>query len=131
MCCAQNSADSANTKKEHQIALTLLIASILFVILWLPFQVANYIFHFDKRAQVSHHFVYATKFLHYFNSIINPFVYALMLKEFRKGFKNLFCCGSEDLQEPKQTGNAPYVGGPMRNQAYQRDDFSMTQASYT
>ncbi|KAL9979891.1 hypothetical protein ACROYT_G017615 [Oculina patagonica] len=85
---------------EKRMAVTLLILTVIFWVTWLPFKVINYIFHFDKTTTLSctendfaclYHAVYATKFLHYFNSVVNPIVYALRVKDFRKGVRRIFC----------------------------------------
>ena len=85
---------------EKRMAVTLLILSVIFLVTWLPFKVVNYIFHFEPGATLScapnngacvYHAIYATKLLHYFNSVVNPIVYALRVKDFRKGVRRIFC----------------------------------------
>lgn len=96
---------------EKRMAVTLLILSVIFFVTWLPFKVINYIFHFDGTATLScaendfaclYHAIYATKFLHYFNSVVNPIVYALRVKDFRKGVRRIFCgcCETQPLHNP-------------------------------
>jgi len=96
---------------EKRMAVTLLILTVIFIVTWLPFKVINYIFRMDPKATLScaendfacvFHAVYATKLLHYFNSIVNPIIYALRVEDFRKGVRRLFCgcCGESLPQNP-------------------------------
>lgn len=129
LCQTPNDAITNRQQKEHHIAFTLLVASVLFIALWLPFQVANYIFHYDPYYEITHHFIYATKLLHYFNSIINPFIYALMMKEFRTGLKNLFTCTfNNQLTAPAGNVHVKHISGPKMNQGYD-DDVTMSYVS--
>ena len=99
---------------EKRMAVTLLILTVIFIVTWLPFKVINYIFHLNPQATLScaendfaclYHAVYATKFLHYFNSIVNPIVYALRVKDFRNGVRRIFCgCCEESLQQTPPLG---------------------------
>lgn len=105
------SSRSKSDDFEKRMAVTLLILTVIFIVTWLPFKVINYIFHLDPAATLScaendfaclYHAVYATKLLHYFNSIVNPIVYALRVKDFRKGVRRVFCgcCGESLPQNP-------------------------------
>lgn len=95
---------------ERKMAATLLILTVIFVVTWLPFKVINYIFHFDPTATLRcgndlgclYQAVYATKFLHYLNSVVNPIVYALRVRDFRKGIQRIFCgcCEEPPPQNP-------------------------------
>lgn len=96
---------------EKRMAVTLLILTVIFIVTWLPFKVVNYIFHINSQTTLScaendfaclYHAIYATKLLHYFNSIVNPIVYALRVKDFRNGVKRIFCgcCGDRLPQNP-------------------------------
>lgn len=95
---------------ERRMAVTLLILTVTFIATWLPFKVVNYIFHEDPTSTLGcgndlgclFQAVYATKFLHYFNSVVNPIVYALRVKDFRKGVKRIFCgcCEPPPPQNP-------------------------------
>lgn len=106
------SSRSKSDDFEKRMAVTLLILTVIFIVTWLPFKVINYIFHLDPAATLScaendfaclYHAVYATKLLHYFNSIVNPIVYALRVKDFRKGVRRVFCgcCGESLPQNPR------------------------------
>ena len=95
---------------ERRMAATLLILTVIFIATWLPFKVINYIFHYDRTATLGcgndlgclYQAIYATKFLHYFNSVVNPIVYALRVKDFRKGIRRILCgcCEESPPQNP-------------------------------
>ena len=85
---------------EQKMAVTLLMLTVIFVVSWLPFKVLNYIFYLEPRSTLGcyhdlgcvYQILYATKFLHYFNSVVNPLVYALRVKDFRDGVRRVLCC---------------------------------------
>lgn len=87
-------------KFEQKMAVTLLMLTVLFVVSWLPFKVLNYIFFLkpgsmlgcDQDLGCVYQVLYASKFLHYFNSVVNPLVYALRVKDFRDGVRRVLCC---------------------------------------
>ena len=99
---------------EKRMAVTLLILTVIFIVTWLPFKVINYIFYLDPQTKLScaendfaclYHAIYSTKLLHYFNSIVNPIVYALRVKDFRNGVRRIFCgCCKENLQKNPPLG---------------------------
>lgn len=95
---------------ERRMAATLLILTVIFIVTWLPFKVVNYILHFEPTARLGcgndlgclYQAIYATKFLHYFNSVVNPIVYASRVKDFRKGVRRILCgcCKDSPPQNP-------------------------------
>lgn len=96
---------------EKRMAVTLLILTLIFLVTWLPFKVINYIFQNDPTTMLScadgdfaclYHAIYASKLLHFFNSVVNPIVYALRVKDFRKGVRRIFCgcCEEQPSQNP-------------------------------
>jgi hypothetical protein len=89
------------------------MVSIVFLVTWLPFQVINYIYHFNFQyaSKLSYHYVFSTKLLHYFNSLVNPFIYTYRMPEFRKGLKDLFCCSSSEPAPDKAANGAWHVKG--------------------
>ncbi|XP_031550730.1 trace amine-associated receptor 1-like [Actinia tenebrosa] len=73
--------------KERKLSKTLFIITSIFIISWTPFPVANIFNTFSKKLASFSGFItftYATKLLHYGNSLINPIVYTLRITEFRK-----------------------------------------------
>lgn len=104
--------------RETQLAITLLLVSIVFLITWLPFKVLNFIYTFDKdhAKTLSYHYVLASKLLHYFNSLVNPLIYAFRIPDFKRGLKNLFCCSGSEEPDPNKGANGAWtvkrISGP-------------------
>lgn len=94
---------------ERRMAATLLVLTVIFIATWLPFKVINYIFHETPGTMLGcgndlgcfYQAIYATKFLHYFNSVVNPIVYALRVKDFRKGVRRILCGCCEEEPPPQ------------------------------
>ena len=87
-------------QNETKIAATIALITGLFVIAWLPFFVVNMLAEFCLPCLPPYpnimRLVRFVKWMHYSNSIVNPFVYAYRNGEMRKTFKRLlhscFCC---------------------------------------
>ena len=82
-------------QQEYKVALTLFIITSLFFLLWLPQFTTTMVAAFgmlrlpkDEVGRI----VATSKFLHYVNSALNPFVYAYRDKEMRRTFKRLLTC---------------------------------------
>lgn len=78
--------------QERKLAVTLAIVTGVFTATWLPFHILNIIFFacgMQCPLVISLQSVYAIKFLHYVNSLLNPVIYALQLPEFRKTIRKL------------------------------------------
>ena len=82
-------------QQEYKVALTLFIITSLFFLLWLPQFTTTMVAAFgmlrlpkDEVGRI----VATSKFLHYLNSALNPFVYAYRDKEMRRTFKRLLTC---------------------------------------
>ena len=89
--CSHATVHTNRQTREHaqdkKLALTLAIVTGVFILTWLPFHIVNIIFFVCGPTcplVISLHSVYAIKFLHYANSLLNPVIYALQLPEFRK-----------------------------------------------
>ena len=87
-------------QNETKIAATIALITGLFVIAWLPFFVVNMLAEFCLPCLPPYpnimRLVRFVKWMHYSNSMVNPFVYAYRNGEMRKTFKRLlrscFCC---------------------------------------
>lgn len=85
---------------ERKMAATLLMLTVIFVVTWLPFKVINYVIFLKPGTMLDcgpdmgcvYQALYATKFLHFLNSVVNPIVYALRVKDFREGVRRILCC---------------------------------------
>jgi hypothetical protein len=76
-----------NPDKEKKLSNTLFIITTIFILSWTPFPIANVFNTFSKKLASFSGFVtftYATKLLHYGNSLTNPIVYTLRISEFRR-----------------------------------------------
>ncbi|CAF4778223.1 unnamed protein product [Rotaria sp. Silwood1] len=73
--------------KEQKTAKTLAVVVGGFIILWLPFFIM-YVIPPEKRS-LNVHTVTLITWLGYFNSVINPFIYAYCSKQFRMAFWNI------------------------------------------
>lgn len=85
-----------NISLEMKVTKTISVIIGLFVFSWLPFFVLNMIIYFcDTKRRYCSYFsekywpVYASKALHYSNSMMNFFVYAVRSPDFRQTFKSL------------------------------------------
>lgn len=73
--------------RERRLNVTLTILTLTSLSTWLPFIILNTVNMFQP---VSVSAVYATKLLHYGNSLMNPFLLALKMPKFRNAAKKIF-----------------------------------------
>ena len=86
-----------NLSRDLQVAKTISIIIGLFVVCWLPFFTINVVYYYGSDSAI--HFIKTnagplmslTKGLHYSNSMMNFFVYAVKSPDFRETFKELLC----------------------------------------
>lgn len=82
-------------REERKVAMTVSLVTMLFLMAWLPFFVVSLLAHFCTKClpkeddQIT--MVRMVKWLHYLNSAVNPFIYALRDKEMRNSFTKLLC----------------------------------------
>ena len=77
---------------EKQLSVTVLVVTLLFVVMWMPFHVLN-ILHYYKVPCGGHcnfHFIAFFKLLHYGNSLLNPLIYGFRIPGFTKAARKLF-----------------------------------------
>ena len=78
---------------EKRMVKTLLCVIIVFFICWIPLFTYHLVpeKHFKPLSKIQSNWLYyLAKFLSYFNSMCNPFIYAIFNPVFRKGFKDVF-----------------------------------------
>jgi len=90
--------------REINVAKTISVIITLFMLCWMPFFIINMVWVFcsDYCKQKSNYkwIVYVSKMMHYSNSMMNFFVYAVRLPDFRRAFKAiLFKCDTSAFRE--------------------------------
>ena len=84
------SKSSQSTTLSATVNRTIVITIICFIVCWTPFMVLNVVIVFQYPIPPWIGFV--VKGIHYTNSIVNFFVYATKIHEFRLAVKSLVCC---------------------------------------
>ncbi|XP_019621081.1 PREDICTED: allatostatin-A receptor-like [Branchiostoma belcheri] len=77
------------TSKHHAIPM-LFIVTVFFLVCWLPFHITSFSIHSYADGQ-NIAVVYVATALAVLNSVINPFLYAFIGRNFRKHIAKLFC----------------------------------------
>jgi len=92
--------------RELRVAKTISVIISLFIFCWMPFFVINMVYIFCNGA-CSHlpiWVIFLTKMIHYTNSMMNFFVYAVRSPDFRRSFKAiLFKCNTDSLRDKIRT----------------------------
>ncbi|XP_029442672.1 galanin receptor type 2-like [Rhinatrema bivittatum] len=85
---------SESKKAKRKVTRMIIIVAVLFCLCWLPHHLLLLYFWFGSFSL--NHVTYVLRILShlvsYANSCVNPIVYALVSKHFRKGFKKIFKC---------------------------------------
>lgn len=85
---------SESKKAKRKVTRMIVIVAVLFCLCWLPHHLVILCFWFGYFPL--NHTTYVLRILShlisYANSCVNPIVYALVSKHFRKGFKKIFIC---------------------------------------
>jgi len=99
---ARNMFEATNQKdnlcRDIQVAKTISVIIGLFVLCWLPFFLVNVLYFYGTAEIISFLETYSTNFiisvtkgLHYSNSMMNFFVYAVRSPDFHAAFKSVLC----------------------------------------
>lgn len=77
--------------KEKSVVQAMLIVTIFFIVMWLPFFLINVVGSFDDQLLlvVPLNVIYAAKLMHYGNSIVNPIIYSFKLPHFQKALRRV------------------------------------------
>ncbi|XP_077591402.1 galanin receptor 2b isoform X1 [Stigmatopora nigra] len=81
-------------RAKRKVTKMILIVTVLFCICWLPYHVVIlcYLYGDFPFNRTTYAFRLLSHCMAYANSCVNPIVYALVSKHFRKGFKKVFSC---------------------------------------
>lgn len=71
-------------RREFRTVKSLALVLFLFIVSWLPICILNTVSHFCKTCRVPGPLLLVAIFLSHANSVMNPIVYALRIKKFRK-----------------------------------------------
>ncbi|XP_062303608.1 galanin receptor 2b [Osmerus eperlanus] len=85
---------SESKRAKRKVTKMIIIVTVLFCICWLPYHVVIlcYLYGDFPFNQTTYAFRILSHCMAYANSCLNPIVYALVSKHFRKGFKKVFSC---------------------------------------
>ncbi|XP_037113495.1 galanin receptor 2b isoform X2 [Syngnathus acus] len=85
---------SESKRAKRKVTKMIIIVTVLFCICWLPYHVVIlcYLYGDFPFNRVTYAFRLLSHCMAYANSCVNPIVYALVSKHFRKGFKKVFSC---------------------------------------
>ncbi|XP_046690352.1 galanin receptor 2b isoform X2 [Silurus meridionalis] len=85
---------SESKRAKRKVTKMIIIVTVLFCICWLPYHVVIlcYLYGDFPFNQTTYAFRLLSHCMAYANSCLNPIVYALVSKHFRKGFKKVFSC---------------------------------------
>ncbi|XP_063149114.1 galanin receptor type 2 [Candoia aspera] len=85
---------SDSKKSKRKVTRMIIIVAVLFCLCWLPHHLVILCFWFGYFPfnNVTYVLRVLSHLISYANSCVNPIVYALVSKHFRKGFKKIFSC---------------------------------------
>ena len=119
------SGNERRREKDRRLAITLVIASIIFPFTWLPYTIVLSIINLCMKCAFSNAKLFndlsmICMFMHLANSLMNPLVYILRIPEFRGAIRELIC-----RNRPfRRVGVTPLVNARARNQTNQAPSFS-------
>lgn len=79
---------------DSKLAITLLIVTVSSLATWLPFVIVNFCYVFSPF-NLKPDLLFASKLLHYGNSVLNPVIYSFRMPGFRKSAKNILSLSSK------------------------------------
>ena len=77
-------------EKESSLSRICLLITVVSLVAWLPFVIVNMVYEFTTSHTFHFRVFYATKVLHFVNSLLNPVLYVLKIPDFRASLPN-FC----------------------------------------
>ena len=107
-------ATQRRAKENRQITYMLVTVVVVFFMTWLPLNIYSFLNAFvwsSHRPCESRHLIFSSNFLCYISSAANPFIYCLFMRNYRKGFQELFQCLTRGRTCCKNQNLAPEVEG--------------------
>ena len=83
--------------RERRAEKTLIWVFVCFVVLWLPFFCTNLTYGVCKSCEIPGDLFLAFTWLGWISSGVNPCIYTLLNKDFRRAFKNILMCRRSEL----------------------------------
>ena len=95
ICCGARPQHHGAARRQRKLTVTLLIMTIVSVLLWIPYAIATFVFHTtDSIRSLSYtkgmRLNMSLLLLFYTNSFVNPVVYTIRMRKFRKALLLLF-----------------------------------------
>ncbi|XP_078372729.1 melanopsin-like [Oculina patagonica] len=117
-------------EKDKRLAITLVIATLIFVFTWLPYPIILSIINLCLKCVYSNMKLFndlslICKFMHLANSFMNPLVYILRIPEFRGAIRELICCN----RPFRRVGVMPLENTAARNQATQTSSLARSHSN--
>lgn len=115
-------------EKDKRLAITLAIATVIFVFTWLPYPIILSIINLSfakcvfPNIKLFNDLTLVCKFMHLANSFLNPLVYILRISEFRAAIRGLFCHN----RPIRRIGVIPLENATAKNQATQASSIAST-----
>ncbi|CAH1263283.1 SSTR2 [Branchiostoma lanceolatum] len=82
-----------DTRSDDQAFLMVFVVTVFFLVTWLPFHIISFLIHsIDPKTNNDIIGVHVALSFAVFNSVANPFLYALLGRNFRDQLKKMFCC---------------------------------------
>ncbi|XP_068716740.1 opsin-1-like isoform X2 [Montipora capricornis] len=103
--------------RESRLNVTLTILTVTSLSTWLPFIILNTVNMFQPVNLAP---VYGTKLLHYGNSLLNPFLFALKMPKFRNAAKKIFCTTRRNDDQTMCKGDNPLREMSTKNKSLER-----------
>ena len=95
ICCGARPQHHGAARRQRKLTVTLLIMTIVSILLWLPYAVATFVYYTtDSIRSLSYTKIMRLNMslllLFYTNSFVNPVVYTIRMRKFRKALLLLF-----------------------------------------
>jgi hypothetical protein len=112
----QTAAIQIRQKREQHLAMTLFIVTVLSLITWLPYIIVQFLLKLYKSNAIPFNLEELIYLMQRTNSLLNPIIYVLRMRDFRKALSQLFFKCSRDQQCIYPIGHQGNQGNQCRDQ---------------